>query len=103
VLAGLAQELYNLEWYDEDVWMKIIKTSVHKKRIQNNYFFIDLHRAFKGINENSEAGEGLYQKLTPMIEEFEKKQYTENFKWKYNTETLEKYSLQQLISRREST
>lgn len=60
VLANLAGELYNLQWFDEDVWMKIIKTSIHKERIQNQYFFIDMHRAFKGINENPEAGEGLY-------------------------------------------
>lgn len=83
--------------------MKIIKTAINKKWTQNLYFFIDLHRCFKAINENAEAGEGLYQKLTPLIEEFEAKHYRDNFKYKYNTETLEKYSLKQLMERREET
>jgi len=41
--------------------------------------------------------------LTPLIEEFEAKHYSQNFKWKYNTETLEKYTLKTLISRSEAT
>jgi len=62
-----------------------------------------MHRAFKGINENPATGEGLYQKLTPLIEEFEAKHYTENFEWKYNKDTLKKYTLKELISRSETT
>jgi len=99
VLQGLANELADLEWYDEEVWTKIVTTACQKKKIQNLHIFVDLHKHMVMLNNDKDKP--FYGKFTAQIETYMKKHYNQDRKWKYDAERLHKNSLQDLIDRRE--
>lgn len=82
LLVGLATELFELRWFDEEIWEKVIDTATNKKGIQNMYFFMDLHRIFEALNNDPSSP--MHQKLTQKIEAFVNKHYTTDRKWKYD-------------------
>lgn len=101
MLNSLATELHALRYYDKEIWDLIVTTAVSKKKIQNMYFFMNLHQIFNEINNDKEAGEHLYNKLSEQIDKFVEKHHTTDRQWKYSVEKQHKYSLKELIARRE--
>jgi len=99
LLCGLANELHDLEWYDEEVWTKIVQTAARKKKIQNLHIFIDLHKHMVMLNNDKDKP--FYGKFNGEIDTYMKKHYNQDRKWKYDAEKLHKNSLQDLIDRRE--
>ena len=51
VLFDLAQELHDLGWYDEEIWMLIFKTAVDKKKINNIYDFGIIYNIMCEVND----------------------------------------------------
>jgi hypothetical protein len=102
VLFDLAQELHELGWYDEQVWMLIFKTTVEKKRINNIYDFGIMFNIMSEINSGHNGlCTHLKGKAQPFMDTIIKKHYTEDRKWKYDVENRRMRTLQELIDRRE--
>ena len=92
VLFGLARELHALQYYDHELWKLMIDSAINKGKINNTYYFVEMHRIMLDLNSNKDA-KNLYKNLDKKIKEFLKRHYTENRKWKYDAENAHKLSL----------
>ena len=94
-LFDLAEELDNIEWYDEEVWTLIFSTAVTKKRINNLHYFTKIHKLMHKLNTG--GADDLYGHLNGKYDAYLKilidRHYTEDRKWKYNAETFEMRTL----------
>ena len=75
VLLDLMKECHNLRWYDEEVWTKIIDTTIGKKKINAYRDFQMVHQTLCYMNEDKEHCK-LADTLGGKIDAFMKKHYT---------------------------
>ena len=103
VLFDLAKELDFIGWYDEEVWAKIFDTAIEKKKINNLHDFRLVHGLMHKLNTANRESHAshLNGKFDTQIGKLLEKHYTPDRLWKYNSETRELRSLQELIERRE--
>ena len=82
----LARELDNIEWYDEEVWTKMFDLAVNKKKINNIYDFMMIHKLM--VKYNNAAPDTKYAhlngKFSKQIERLIEKHYTTDREWKYD-------------------
>jgi hypothetical protein len=99
VLFGLAEEFLNIQYYDKELWLKIAETAIGKKKINNSHYWQTIHSCLTKLNADKESGlQGVFtDHLTKLVE----KHYSADRKWRYNIETAEMRSLQELIDRRD--
>ena len=104
VLFDLAYELDQFQWYDEEIWTKIIDTSVWKKKINNSHDFKLIHNLIYKLNRGggpqSPFGH-LEGKFEEQLERLIARHYTENRQWKYDLERRDLRPYHQLIARRD--
>uniref|UniRef100_A0A7S3NXM6 Uncharacterized protein n=1 Tax=Euplotes crassus TaxID=5936 RepID=A0A7S3NXM6_EUPCR len=98
-MNDLIVEFKKLNYYDEEIFEKIIDSLLVKKRIQNIYLFETFHQFMNEVNENPKGS--LYQKWTEKINQFEEKHYTADFKWRYNAEERRRRTHKELVARRD--
>lgn len=99
VLFGLAEEFAHIQYWDEELWLKIAETAIGKKKINNTHYFHSGYRGLCLINEQP----GFEGKFTEYIDKLVNKHYTEDRKWRYSLEKRNWYTLQDLIDRREES
>lgn len=95
----LIQEFDKLNYRNEDIDMKLIKTINTKQKIQNIYFFEEFHNFFHNINENPKSPH--YGKLGEEIKTFETKFYNKDFQWRYNLEERRIRTHKEVVARRD--
>lgn len=89
-------------WYDEEVWTKIFDTAVEKKKINNIYDFKLVHNLMVKLNtRNDEYCGHLNGKFDSQIKSLLDKHYTEDRTWKYNAETGNFYTLDEMRAKRD--
>jgi hypothetical protein len=84
VMINLIEELTAINYYDEEIYLKIMDSIIQKNKVQNIYFFDEFYNFFHNVNENPKFT--LYQKLDDRIKAFEDKHLVEDFRWKYDSE-----------------
>lgn len=99
-LYNLMVELEHLEYWDKDIWRRCFDTIQGLKRLNNLTFFAYFHKMMKFLNE--EPTSPLFQTLDDDIAKLKEKHYTVNREWRYNFNTAEWRSYQELIDRREN-
>jgi len=67
-------EMDFLEYYDVDIWMKIHDDILHKKKINNIYFFKTYFETFTKVNNDPKNP--LFKKLDKALEVLTTKHYT---------------------------
>lgn len=71
LIVHLFNELPKIGFYNAELYDLLISTVTNKKRMQNIYFFKDIHNALHNLNENPKVP--LYKKLDEKIKLFEEK------------------------------
>lgn len=99
VMKHLIREFEILNYYDEEIYQKLVTSIISKNKIQNLYFFHDFYNFMHNVNDNPKFS--LYKKLDGQIKEFEKKHYCKDFQWKYNLEEKRIRKHKELVARRE--
>jgi hypothetical protein len=84
VLFGLCAELHFLSYYDEEIWNKIVETSIQKIKINNTHYWSTIYETLNEMNDDEKCP--FHKKLGPKIEELVKKHFTEDRKWRYDLE-----------------
>jgi len=56
IIFGLADEFMKIQYYDEELWLKLAETSLQKKKINNTHDFKIIHAALSYLNETEETG-----------------------------------------------
>lgn len=99
IMLHLIREFETLNYYDEEIFMKLVTSINSKNKIQNLYFFDDFYNFMHKVNENPKYT--LYGKLDNEIKAFEEKHYTKDFQWRYNCEERRMRTHKELVARRE--
>ena len=104
MLFDLAKELDLLQWYDEEVWTKILETACHKKKINNIYDFKLIHQICYRLTtaQPESRAAHLNGKFDDHLKRLLEKHYTTNRQWKYNAETRQMRPIEEIIAGRES-
>jgi hypothetical protein len=74
VLFGLAEEFHFLGYYDEELWTKIVDTSINKTKINNTHYWRTIYETMCEMNDDEKCP--MYKKLTSKVEELVKKHFT---------------------------
>lgn len=85
---------------EKDVWQKVWDTIGHKKRI-NNITFLAYYKDTM-VKFNTDPKSHFFQKLDSNIAQLKEKHYNADREWRYNFDSGEMRSLQELIDRRET-
>lgn len=101
VLFGLCAELHFLGYYDEEIWNKIVDTSIQKIKINNTHYWSTIYETLCQMNDDENCP--FHKKLGQKIEELVKKHFTEDRKWRYDLEKRGMRSLQELIDKRDES
>jgi hypothetical protein len=83
-MISLIKELTEINYYDEEIYSKILDSIIQKNKVQNLYFFDIFYNFFHNVNENPKFT--LYQKLGDKITAYEDKHYTEDMRLRYDIE-----------------
>jgi hypothetical protein len=78
----LAKEFDGLEFYDEELWLKLGETVLHKKKINNLYFFDEFFRCFSKLNADPKSP--LFKKFDTVLDKLSTKHYTKDRQWRYD-------------------
>ena len=100
MLYKLAREFDLLEFYDEELWLKLGETVLHKKKINNLYFFDVFFRCFAKLNADPKGP--LFGKFDRVLDALRGKHYTKDREWRYSLAEggrLRTYA--ELVARRE--
>jgi hypothetical protein len=99
-MLDLMKWLHWIRWYDEQVWEKIIDTTIQKRKINAFKDFQMVHNTLCYMNEDHENCP-LAGTLGEKIEQFMNKHYTEDRKWKYCDKRRIEKPISEIIARRE--
>ena len=103
-LFDLAKELDLIEWYDEEVWQKIVDTAVTKTKINNIHDFELIHNLMHKLNtaKKGHPAAHLNSKFETQLMQLIELHYTVDRQWKYNAETRSLRPMQEMIAKREN-
>jgi hypothetical protein len=90
-----------LEYYDVDIWNKIIETIKHKKKIANLHFFSCFWEKFS--NMNKDPNNPFFKKMDDILDHMKKRHFNNDRNWRYNLEEGRWRTYDELVARREES